>query len=160
MKARTLILSAILLPIAAAQVSNTDALNDLRKTHPTVKWRTQPLAVADVLCEGKPGTVILGSEKDDVVVGVVSGLREHKTEVLSFPIRSGTQNGFCVCRYQHWRTARVATRAQGISSLIQEDYRPLPGPRSREPSHFSNSFPKTFRAHFGTARASFMSSPA
>ena len=67
MKARTLILSAILLPIAAAQVSNTDALNDLRKTHPTVKWRSQPLAVADVLCEGKPGTVILGSEKDDVV---------------------------------------------------------------------------------------------
>jgi hypothetical protein len=47
------------------------------------------------LCEGKPGTVILGSEKNDVVVGVVSGLREHKTEVLSFPIRSGTQNGFC-----------------------------------------------------------------
>jgi hypothetical protein len=94
-KARTLILGGILLPIVAAQVSNTDALNDLRKTHPTVKWRSQPVAVVDVLCEGKPGTVILGSEKNDVVVGVVSGLREHKTEVLSFPIRSDTQNGFC-----------------------------------------------------------------
>ncbi len=29
----------------------------------------------------------------------------------------------------------------------------------REPSHFSNSFPKTLWAHFGTERASFMSSP-
>src|SRR5207302_9053092 len=50
--------------------------------------------------------------------------------------------------------------AQGIRSLVQENYRPLPGPRSREPSHFSNSFPKTFWAHFGTDQASFISSPA
>ncbi len=27
---------------------------------------------------------------------------------------------------------------------VQENYRGLPGPRSREPSPFSNSFPKTF----------------
>jgi hypothetical protein len=64
-------------PFWQPRISNTDALNDLRKTHQTVKWRSQPIAVADVLCEGKPGTVILGSEKNDVVVGVVSGLREH-----------------------------------------------------------------------------------
>ena len=94
-KARTLIIGVILIPLVTPQVSNTDALIELRKTHPTVKWRSQPIAIADVLCEGKPGTVVLGSGKNDVVVGVVSGLRQHKTEVLSFPIRSQTQNGFC-----------------------------------------------------------------
>lgn len=86
---------AILLSVATAQVSNTEALNELRKSHPTVKWSSTPIAVADVLCEGKPAAVILGSEKDTVVVGVVSGLRPHKTEVLSFPVSSATQNGFC-----------------------------------------------------------------
>jgi len=54
----------------------------------------------------------------------------------------------------------VCESARGVRSLVQENYRALLEPRSREPSHFSNSFPKTFWAHFGTARASFMSSPA
>ena len=95
MKFNELILGlAVLLPTALAQVSTTGALNELRKTHPTVKWNIKPSAVADVLCEGKPGTVVLGSEKDNVVVGVVSGLRPHST-VLSFPINSHAQDGFC-----------------------------------------------------------------
>lgn len=96
MKFQTLILgSAILLSFATAQISDTDALNELRKTHSTVKWSGKPMAVADVLCEGKPATVTIGSEKNNVVVGVVSGLHLHKTEVLTFPISSHTQEGFC-----------------------------------------------------------------
>jgi hypothetical protein len=95
-KAQRLVLgSAILLAIASAQVSKPEALSKLRETHQHVTWNSEPLAVADVLCEGKPATVILGSENKDVVIGVVSGMRSHKTEVLSFPISSGTQNGFC-----------------------------------------------------------------
>ena len=90
-----IVLGGILLSVAASQVSSTDALNELRKTHPAVNWNRKPLAVADVLCEGKPAAIILGSENKRVVVGVVSGLRERKTEVLSFPIRSDTQDGFC-----------------------------------------------------------------
>lgn len=96
MKFNKLLLGFVLLLLTAvAQVSSTDALNELRKTHPTVNWKIQPTAVADVLCEGKPGMVVLGSEKDNVVVGVVSGLRPHRTEVLRFPINSDTQDAFC-----------------------------------------------------------------
>ena len=96
MKFNKLILSvATLLPLTFAQVSITDALNELRKTHPTVKWNSKLSAVADVLCEGKPGNIVLGSENNKVIVGVVSGLRPHRTEVLSFPIKSSTQEGFC-----------------------------------------------------------------
>jgi hypothetical protein len=53
----------IFLALATAQVSNTDALSELRKTHPTVKWISKPTLAADVLCDGRPATVILGSEK-------------------------------------------------------------------------------------------------
>ncbi len=46
-----------------------------------------------------------------------------------------------------------------VQRLVQAIHRALLGPRSHEPSHFSNSFPKAFWAHFGTELASFMSSP-
>jgi len=108
---------AIFLSIATAQVPNTDGLKELRKTHPTVKWSSKPIAIADVFCEGKPGAVVLGSEKNDVVVGLVSGLRGHKTEVLSFPIRAATQNGFCA----------FPVRIETAPLNCEPDIGPLPG---------------------------------
>ena len=87
--------STIFVALATAEGSNTDVISELRKTHPTVKWNSTPTLVADVLCDGKPDNVILGSEKNNVVVGVVSSVRPHNTQVLSFPIGSATQDGFC-----------------------------------------------------------------
>ena len=92
---RMILAFAAFLALATAQVSNRDAMSELGKTHPTVNWSRKPVTHADVLCEGKPAAIILGSENKRVVVGVVSGLPERKTEVLSFPIRSDTQDGFC-----------------------------------------------------------------
>ena len=51
--------------------------------------------MADVTCDEKPDTVVLGSEKNDVIIGIVSGTPPNKTQVFSFPVRGGTQNGFC-----------------------------------------------------------------
>ena len=55
-------------------------------------------------------------------------------------------------------TRKLSTLPSGREGLAG-DYRALPKPRSCDPSHFSNSFPNTFWAHFGTDRASFMTSP-
>jgi len=108
---------AIFLALATAQVSNTDVLSELRKTHPTVKWISKPTLVADVLCDGRPDTVILGSEKNNVVVGVVSGARPHKTQVLSFPIGTATQDGFCA----------FPVRIETSPLICEPDIGPLPG---------------------------------
>lgn len=84
----------IFLAVASAQVSRTEAISELRKTHPKVKW-TNKSTTADVFCDAKPSTIVLGSEKNDVVIGVVSGTHPRKIQVLSFPIRPDTQDGFC-----------------------------------------------------------------
>ncbi len=96
-KALTILLvAAIFVASASAQVSRTEvAVNELRKTHSAVKWNIESAIVADVTCDGKPDTVILGSEKNTVVVGVVSGAHTSKTQVFSFPVKAGTQDGFC-----------------------------------------------------------------
>jgi hypothetical protein len=84
----------VLLGLASAEVS-TDAIAELQRIRPGVKWDEKSAVFADVFCEGKRGMIIFGSEKDVVVIGAVSGTRPFKTQVLSFPIRRDTQNGFC-----------------------------------------------------------------
>ena len=116
---------ASLLALTTGQVSDTDAISELRKTHPTVKWIGKPTLVADVLCDGRPSTVILGSEKNDVVVGVVSGTRLHKTQVLSFPIRSDTQDGFCA----------FPVRIETSPLNCEPDIGPLPGCKPTKGCH-------------------------
>lgn len=62
--------AAILLGSASAQLSKTEvAIRELRKSHPAVKWNSNSATIADFTCDGKPDTVVLGSEKNDVVVG-------------------------------------------------------------------------------------------
>jgi hypothetical protein len=89
--------AAILVTFANPQVTKTDvAVSELQKAHPAVKWNSKAAIVADVTCDGKPDTtVVLGSEKNTVVVGVVSGEHSTKAQLLSFPIRRDTQDGFC-----------------------------------------------------------------
>ena len=87
---------AIFAAFANAQISKTDvAVSKLRKTNPAVNWNRKSAISGDVNCDGKPDTVILGSEKDSVVVGVVSGAETDKPQVFSFPISGDTQEGFC-----------------------------------------------------------------
>jgi hypothetical protein len=91
-----LLIAAIFLVSASAQVSKTEvAVSELRKSHPAVKWNRKSATVADVTCDGEPDTVILGSEKNNVVVGIVSGAHPNKTQVFSFPVSGATQGGFC-----------------------------------------------------------------
>ena len=91
-----LIVTALFVTCANTQVSNIGvAVKELRRLHPSVKWSNESATVADVTCDGKLDTVVLGSEKNSVVIGIVTGSHSKKTQVLSFPLKAGTQNGFC-----------------------------------------------------------------
>jgi hypothetical protein len=106
-----------------AQASKTKpAVRELRKAHPTVNWNSKSAIVADVTCDGKPDTVVLGSDKNDVVIGVVSGDRPNKTEVLSFPVKAATQDGFC----------SFPTRIETSPLACQSDQGALPGCKPNE----------------------------
>jgi hypothetical protein len=63
----------------------------------TQKFRgtANPLFVLTLLVNGKFDSVVLGSQKDVVVIGVVSGAHPDKVQLFSFPIRRDTQDGFC-----------------------------------------------------------------
>jgi uncharacterized protein YpuA (DUF1002 family) len=90
------LVATILIVSATAQVSKTDvAVSELRTSHPAVNWNSKSATVADVTCDGKSDTVILGSEKNNVVVGVVSGANPTKTQVFSFPVSRSAQDAFC-----------------------------------------------------------------
>ena len=89
------LIGTVLLAISYAEVSKTTAISELRKSNPGAQWDEKSVVFADVLCDGKPDTIILGSENKNVLIGVVSPTRSKRTQVLSFPIRSATQNGFC-----------------------------------------------------------------
>ena len=92
----TVFLSFILVCFSSVQVAKTEAaVGALQKSHPAARWNNKSATVADVTCDGKPETIILGSEKNSVVIGVVSGANPTETQVFSFPVEAGTQNGFC-----------------------------------------------------------------
>jgi hypothetical protein len=89
-------IGAIFAAFANAQISKTDlAVNKLRKTNPAVNWNTKSAVSGDVNCDGQCDRVVLGSEKNSVVVGIVSGAQSEKPQVFSFPISRDTQDGFC-----------------------------------------------------------------
>ncbi len=97
MRSALVILIAISLGLAtAAQVSKSDvAVNHLVKAHPEVQWDHESAAVADVNCDRKTESIVLGKQANEVVIAVVSGGRQDKPELLYFPIRADTQDGFC-----------------------------------------------------------------
>ena len=95
-KFSTIIFVIVAVASALSQVSgNEEAISGLRKSYPSVEWDTRSTAFADVTCDGKADTIVLGSDKSRVVVGVVSGARPNKAQVFSFPIGGNTQNAFC-----------------------------------------------------------------
>lgn len=90
------IIAAMLSASAIAQASKTDEMvSKLQKSHPEVSWNSKSAVLADVTCDGKLDAVVLGSQKDRVVIGVVSGVHPDNVQILSFPIRGGAQDGFC-----------------------------------------------------------------
>lgn len=70
------------------------AVEELRKTNESIRWDASTAVVADVTCDGKPDTVILGYRKQAVSVAVVSGTNKKPT-TMTFPIATGTQDSFC-----------------------------------------------------------------
>ena len=112
------VIAAFLVASSTAQVSTTGvAVSELRKSHPSVNWNSKSATVADVTCDGKPDTVILGSEKNNVVVGVVSGANPTKIQVFSFPVSRSAQDAFCA----------VPTRIEVLPLDCESEGGALPG---------------------------------
>jgi hypothetical protein len=80
---------------AAGQSSRPGALEVLRYSYPSVNWKAESSKVADVNCDGKPDTVVLGSQKDDAAVGIVWGTQRAPAQLFTFPIGKHMQNSFC-----------------------------------------------------------------
>ena len=73
----------------------TGPIDVLRHSRPSTSWDSASAKTADVDCDGKPDTVMLGSDKGKVVVGVVWGTHKQP-QLFVFPIRRDQQDGFCV----------------------------------------------------------------
>jgi len=87
--------NALAQAIAAAHGSDSEAaLNSLRNANPAVGWSASSAKTADFDCDGKADTVMLGSEKGRVVVGIVWGSPKKHPQILTFPIGTPTQDGF------------------------------------------------------------------
>jgi len=79
----------------AAQIPRTKAaLTALQNANPAVDWNIDSAKTADFDCDGKADTVMLGYQKDRVVVGVVWASPRRPPQILSFPIGVPTQDGF------------------------------------------------------------------
>ena len=97
------VLKGVLIPLALglstfanAQTTTTKAaVNSLRKLRPTTTWNIQSARQADVDCDSKPDTIVLGSEKGKVIVGVSWGTTSKQPQTFAFTIRADTQDGFC-----------------------------------------------------------------
>lgn len=72
-----------------------DAVHALQRSHPEIKWITDSVTLADVNCDGKPDTILLGSHRDLVAVGIVWGQGSEQTQVLTFALQTGSQDSFC-----------------------------------------------------------------
>jgi hypothetical protein len=77
----TLCLAMILEVAAAAQgVRSDDATAAFRKLDASVEWNVASAEIADVGCDGKPDTVMLGYKKDEVAVGIVFAAPAKKAQ--------------------------------------------------------------------------------
>jgi hypothetical protein len=71
----------VLTSLAATQESRAmNALATLHKLNGSVSWNLSTATAADVDCDGKLDTVLLGSEKDKVAVGIVFSSPESKVQ--------------------------------------------------------------------------------
>jgi hypothetical protein len=80
--------------IAVHSPDSQASLNSLRDANPAADWSASSARIADFDCDGKADTVMLGSEKGRVVVGVAWGSPKKHPQVLAFTIGTSTQDGF------------------------------------------------------------------
>ena len=88
-------LATLTLTVSAGAQQSPGAAYQLQKSNPSVEWNKATAKVADVDCDGKPDSIMLGSEPNSVVVGLVFGDSDKKPQVLRFQVRRDTQDGFC-----------------------------------------------------------------
>lgn len=67
------------------------ALDNVAKSH--IKWNVAKARVADVTCDGSADTIMFGSAKGSVWIGVVPG-GNGPAQVIQFPISPSRQDGF------------------------------------------------------------------
>ena len=79
----------LILSISAAQAQD---LSQLAK--PGVTWRASKAKSADVTCDGKPDTVVFGTAKKSIWVGVLPG-GGGKPQTMQFGLGRGSQDSFC-----------------------------------------------------------------
>lgn len=106
--------------VACAQLSVPSALNALRKLRPTADWNTGSAKMADFDCDGRPDMVLLGSEKNSVVVGVVWAAQSKQPQILVFPSGRQAQNAFC----------SIPKAIETVPLDCQTEAGPLPGCRA------------------------------
>ena len=92
----TALLIVLLEALAGAQTQSLkSAFVALERSSPFIQWNINSAKEGDVDCDGKPDTVMLGSKKNGVAVGIVWGSPAKKPEVLLFPIGSDAPDAFC-----------------------------------------------------------------
>jgi hypothetical protein len=85
---------AQVIAVAAHGSDSQAAFNLLRSANPKVSWVSSSAKIADFDCDGKADMVMLGSEEDKVVIGVVWASPKGPPQILTFPIGTSTQDGF------------------------------------------------------------------
>src|SRR5205085_4410797 len=73
-------------------------INVLRKARPSTTWHTDTAIVADVTCDGEPDTIVIGSEAEEVWVGVVQGSKNNKKQqpiLFNFRLGAAHEDRFC-----------------------------------------------------------------
>jgi hypothetical protein len=81
--------------LAAQAPAPKSAFDVLHESNPSITWNIDSTKTADVDCDGHPDTLMLGYEKDQVAVGIVSGAK-RPPRIFLFPItRPDRQDGFC-----------------------------------------------------------------
>ena len=79
----------LILLISAAQAQDLSLL-----AKPGVTWQAGKAKRADVTCDGKADTVVFGTARKSVWVGIVPG-GGGKPQIMDFGLRSQAQDGFC-----------------------------------------------------------------
>lgn len=91
-------LSGSLSAVAQQGPRSRSVIDALRTARPGVTWDAKSSVVADVTCDGKADTVVVGYEGKTVWLGVVpgSGGRElPKPLTVGFPVGQYRQDSFC-----------------------------------------------------------------
>ncbi|TMH89902.1 MAG: hypothetical protein E6H44_07605 [Betaproteobacteria bacterium] len=96
------------------------ALTGLQAAKPKVSWDEKTAVSADVTCDGKPDTAVIGYEEGFVWLGVIPGYagdKQAKPMTFRFTVGKDTQDSFCRV------PVRIKTSAIGCKT---EDF-DLPG---------------------------------